>query len=399
MEKETSPELSCVKCGACTVVCPVFRVESRESLTARGKMHLLSLPIADHPSSFFQDIFSRCLLCGACEDVCSRNLPITGLITRARSRFSLFYGNHGVQKVLARKALSSPGLLHGLVQAGISLKRINALPAGSGLRLKLGLLEEPFSALEPEPVLPEGSVKSDLTYFTGCLAGHLQPSVARAVIGLSEAAGHTVLVPENQGCCGLATTAAGREDEARELAWRNIAAFAHSQGPILTSCASCSSHLESYPELFSGDPERQPLAEAFSDRVVEFSSFFLELPVLHLASPQKQKIFYHDPCHLRFTPTGRETPRQLLGRVEQVEVVEAVNGPECCGQGGLFHLGYPDLSREIFHKCFSGALDRSPDLVVTTCSGCLLQWQQGVVENDLPVTVRHLALLLRDCLG
>lgn len=399
MENGTSPELSCAKCGACTVVCPVFRVESRESLTARGKMHLLSLPFADHPSHLFQDILSRCLLCGACEDVCSRNLPITELVTRARSRFPLFYGSHGVQKVLARKALSSPGLLHGLVQAGISLKRINALPAGSGLRLKLGLLEEPLSAPEPEPVIIERSAKSDLTYFTGCLASHLQPSVGRAVIRLSEAAGHTVLVPENQGCCGLATTAAGRQNAARELAWRNIAAFADSQGPILTSCASCSSHLATYPDLFSGDPERQPLAKAFSNRVVEFSSFFLEQPVLHFASSQKQKIFYHDPCHLRFTPTGRETPRQLLNRVERVELVEAVNGSQCCGQGGLFHLGYPDLSREIFQKCAGGALAKTPDMVVTTCSGCLLQWQQGVAENDLPVTVRHLAQLLRDCLG
>jgi glycolate oxidase iron-sulfur subunit len=361
-------------------------------------MHLLSLPFADRPSNFFQDIFSRCLLCGACEDVCSRKLPITELITRARSRFPLFYGSHGVQKVLARKALSSPGLLHGLVQAGISLQRINALPAGSGLRLKLGLLEDFSIFSESEPISPESTAKRDVTYFTGCLAAHLQPSVGRAVVGLSEAADHTVLVPDNQGCCGLAAAAAGREKVARELAWRNITAFAHSQGPVLTSCASCFSHLATYPDLFSGDPERQKLAEDFSERVVEFSSFFLEQPDLDFVSSRKQKIFYHDPCHQRFTPNGRQRPRQLLGRVEQVELVEAENGPKCCGQGGLFNLGYPDLSRKIFHICSSGALAKSPDLVVTTCSGCLLQWQQGVAENDLPVTVRHLALLLLDCL-
>lgn len=300
--------------------------------------------------------------------------------------------------MVARKALSSPGLLQGLVQAGISLKRIKALPAHSGLRLKLGLLEEPLPSPELESAILKPASESDVRYFTGCLAGHLQPSIARAVTRLSDAAGHVVFVPEGQKCCGLAASAAGRENETRRLAWSNIEAFTGSKGPILTSCASCSSHLATYPDLFEGDPERQLQARAFSSRVVEFSSFFLKYLASTLRSSKRQKVFYHDPCHLRFTSVGRDAPRQLIDRVAKIERVEAVDGPQCCGQGGLFHLGYPDLSRKIFCKCSGGALVASPDLVVTTCSGCLMQWQQGVAENNLPVTVRHLAQLLVDCM-
>ena len=98
-------------------------------MTARGKMHLLATELADHPSAVFENLFSQCLLCGACQQVCPRNLPITDIISKARSRFTTFYGRGGLQKVVARSVLSHPGLLEGLVRAGISLKRINGLPA------------------------------------------------------------------------------------------------------------------------------------------------------------------------------------------------------------------------------------------------------------------------------
>ena len=124
------------------MVCPVFRVDGREVLTARGKMHLLTTALAEQPSAVFEDRFSRCLLCGACEQVCPRQLPITALISQARSTFSRFYGPNGLTKAAACAALTHPALFEGLVKAGISLQRLQALPVQSGLRLKLNLLEQ-----------------------------------------------------------------------------------------------------------------------------------------------------------------------------------------------------------------------------------------------------------------
>ena len=391
--------LNCAKCGACTVVCPVFRVDPRESLTARGKIHLLSLPFAGSPSRHFQDIFSQCLLCGACEQACSRHLPITTLITRARGRFPKFYGAHPLQKVVVRKVLANSGLLANLVRAGISLQRINALPARSGLRLKLGLLEAPVAEIPVKDTFHEVKTGGDLSYFPGCLARYLQPSVARATTRLASVAGHSLDIPAAQGCCGLAARAAGREDEARELAWNNIMAFAESTGPVLTSCASCSSHLATYPELFQDDPEKLARAREFAGRVVEFCTFFLKQSDLKPASRQARKVFYHDPCHLRHSAGGRENPRQLIDRIDNVERVGSPAGPQCCGQGGLFHLGYPETSSTIFRQCAENGLGCAPEMVVTTCSGCLMQWQQGKMEHDLPVAVSHLAILLADCLN
>ena len=145
-------------------------------------MHLLTTGSVQSPTSFFEDIFSRCLLCTACEQVCPRHLPITDLISQARSGFSPFYGPNGLKKAIVCTSLAHSELLEGLVKAGISLQALHALPAFSGLRLKLGLLEK---AVEPslprnsdisseEQSMPSGS------YFIGCFARHIQPSIAAA---------------------------------------------------------------------------------------------------------------------------------------------------------------------------------------------------------------------------
>ena len=77
-----------------------------------------------------------------------------------------------------------------------------------------------------------------------------------------------------------------------------------------------------------------------------------------------------------------------------MEIVEPENGGSCCGQGGLFHLGYPELARTIFEKARSNALAGQPDCVTTTCSGCLMQYQEGLARQQDTTRVIHMAVLL-----
>ncbi len=398
MQKEKT-FTSCARCGNCTVVCPVFGVTKNEAQSARGRMHLLSLPLAESPSSRFEDVFSSCLLCGACESACPRQLPIRDLVIESRARFSLFYGSHGVEKHVVRKVLSRQGLLAGLVKAGISIKKLNALPKDSGLRRKLGLLEESRTAPGGQPgdriSGRTGVVAKEVAYFSGCLASHLQPSIHEATRDLVGRMTESQLsVPLQQQCCGLAAQAAGALNDARKLARQNILAFAGTSGPILTSCASCSAQLQEYSSLFRGDPKWERLAMDFSQRITEFSAFFSgAMKKCTFSALDEIRVFYHDPCHLRFGGNDVSNPRDLLDRIECVTRVEGE--ASCCGQGGLFHLGYPELSLVIFSRSQDAALEENPDIVTTTCSGCLMQWQQGFAGQNSRVEVMHLAVLLR----
>ena len=399
---ETTCAITCAKCGACAAVCPVYRADRREALTARGRMHLLNSELSEHPTGIFADIFSRCLLCGACEQVCPRHLPITDLISQARSTFSPLYGPNGLKKAVACTALSHPGLLEGLVKAGINLRRLTALPSSSGLRLKLGLLEErtaPSSEQHQERLQEEDPV-SPFSYFTGCFARHIQPSVSEATQSLLRSSGlPTAYVPPEQHCCGLAAWSAGKREQARELARKNIRAFAGISGPIITSCASCSSHLLAYPELFAKNDPWHNRASAFAERVLEFTSFFADaLPCSERSDGTGKRVFYHDPCHLRFQDNGAngmKAPRALLGKAG-VSILEPEDGPLCCGQGGLFHIACPELSAQIFQKSSKQALAASPDYITTTCSGCLMQFQEGMAGQGRNVKVVHPAVLLAE---
>jgi len=299
--------------------------------------------------------------------------------------------------------LSRPKLLQGLVKAGIGLQNLSLLPANSGLRLKLGLLEQGIIVRqEPAPPARHSTAgEQTVSYFTGCLARYLQPSVAEATKRLyRDLGGNSLQVPATQVCCGLAAWSAGSINEARNLARKNIAAFGETKGPILASCASCSSFLSSYPDLFADDPAWHARAVSFCARVREFSSFFLQSSKGRTFKAGKQtRIYYHEPCHLRFDRKNREATYRLIDRISGLVRLDTPEGQHCCGQGGLFHIGYPELAEEIFSRACVALNAAEPALVITTCSGCLLQWQAETAIRSMPVKARHLAVFLADCLA
>lgn len=399
----------CAKCGACVPVCPVYQVTGRESLAARGKLHLLHRLEPAHASPNYADILSKCLLCGACSAGCPRNLDITGQITKARAEVPLLRRPGLLTKYIARRALDRPGLFRRLRNAGSVLRTAGRhLPAESGLRLKLSLLghldrpdifarksfmesRRPRNAAEPP----------SFAYFPGCLANHLFPQIGSATEQLVEKIrGSHLAVPAGQGCCGLAALAAGDTREARQLAKKNISAFTGGKEPILCSCASCYSHLLSYPDLFRDDSRWHRQAVAFAERLREFSSFLVEQGGLPAPPAESgcsgRRVVYHDPCHLRFSHTITEPPRQLIKSLPQVELLELPHGPRCCGQGGLFQVTHPELARTIRGRLLDDFHSLTAETVLTTCSGCLLQWQDGLAARQSSANAQHLAVFLTD---
>jgi glycolate oxidase iron-sulfur subunit len=414
MKKESSRSdaTACVKCGTCNTLCPVYGVTGNEAHTPRGKQHLVSRTEKHTISAHYGDIFSRCLLCGACRDACPRGLDTPELVVEARSGLPKL-AKGSLLKYVSRKALVRPSLLAGLARLGTAAARLGELlPAESGLRLRL----EGFNGeiLEPPPAGYAAGLRAktaarddrrasgpepETAYFIGCLANHLQPEIAGATQSLVAAAtGSEAEVPLEQTCCGMAAVAAGRVDEARDLARKNIAAFENNGLPILASCSSCYYQLMSYRTLLADDPDWRQRAVRFAGRVREFSSFFLERfssdtgQLLRAAAGER--VFYHDPCHLRFTHRITREPRELLRLLPSLELEELPAGPRCCGQGGLFQLAHPDLALQVRQKLLDEFSELAAQTVLTSCSGCLLQWKQGLAACPGSGRAEHLAVFL-----
>jgi glycolate oxidase iron-sulfur subunit len=265
-----------------------------------------------------------------------------------------------------------------------------------------------FELPDPQTSLPEKKTAPPirpgmerLVYFPGCSAEYLYPGIADACRELLADSCHDLVAPDGLGCCGLALHAAGEIETAKDLARRNIAILEKQQGAILVSCASCFAHLRHYPELLAEDPEWRDRAVAVGDRLAEMMQFLDRLPAPFAGKPEVTgqssalRVFYHDPCHLRHEVKITEEPRRIIGRYRNVELLELPDGPQCCGQGGLFHIGAPELSAMIRDALTAKVMKLRPDIVTSTCSGCLMQWKTALTAAGSAVRVMHLAELLR----
>ena len=389
-------EDKCAKCGACTAVCPIYRITGKESLTARGKLHLIK-HLPQTGTRNLGHILSKCLLCGACRQICPRKLDPPELISQARGRLSAGHRSSTISRKLAETAFSSSQILAGTGRICENL--IKYLPATSGLWLRFGLNPPPEPARSLNNNHQHPGKEDELNYFPGCLATYLQPEIARATTNLGHlASGTKPWQPEEQTCCGLAAASCGNQKAARKLARENIAAFADNDRPILTSCASCYSFLKNYQTLLAHDPEWANKAENFSKRIREFSSYFLPsfTATATATASRANPPYYHDPCHLRLNPDKiTAEPRQLIRAITGTPPRELPNGQTCCGNGGLFRLSHPQLASKIADQTLE-LLGLEENLLLTSCSGCLLQWRQNIARRHMAARVKHLAIFISE---
>lgn len=168
----------------------------------------------------------------------------------------------------------------------------------------------------------------------------------------------------------------------------------------MVPCASCLAQLQQYPKLFAKESKWQQRAEKVASRLVEFSTFLQEQADVENAVPDSMKskvrIFYHDPCHMRHNDKVVDYSTRQLQESGNVELLELPDGPRCCGQGGLFHIAQPEISGRIRDRLVADVLALKPDVITTSCSGCLMQWQQGLAAVGSKVKARYLAQVLEE---
>lgn len=395
---------SCAKCGACATVCPVYRQSGRESHTARGKLHLLDVLGLVQASTEFVDIFSACLLCGACAAICPRSIDITKELIVARNSFSAVAGPHAYEKYLTRKLLDYPGSLSGFRVLGKAGQRLIGahLPKRSGLRLRLAMFQEEklYLPVEEEKLVPAvlPAKSKTMSWFPGCAARYLFPDTLSSCRSLAADLAIDLVFPDALACCGLADLTAGDREGARKKGRQNIEILERTEGPILVSCTSCFSHLLNYPKLFEVAGDWQQRAEGVASRLLELSAFLEDAErretIPQRVAGKRLRVFCHDPCHIRHNGERMDYSRTLLRKTGRVKILELPEGPRCCGQGGLFHIAHPEIAASIRDKLVQDVLMLQPDVVVTSCSGCLMQWQQGLAAAGSTVRSLHLAQVM-----
>jgi glycolate oxidase iron-sulfur subunit len=175
----------------------------------------------------------------------------------------------------------------------------------------------------------------------------------------------------------------------------NIALFENaSVETIITDCATCGSTLKDYGKLLADDLAWAGRAAAFSSKVQDVSEFLMSIPLEKPRGSVKGRVTYHDPCHLRRAQGVWKQPREMLGMINGLELVELPEADWCCGSAGSQLITHYDTSLKVLKRKTDSIASTGANYIASGCPGCQMQLNVGICRQGLEVQVVHPVALL-----
>jgi glycolate oxidase iron-sulfur subunit len=420
-ERQTIPGLQptyedyarCVHCGLCLNHCPTYRLWHLEADSPRGRIfQMIRVDNGDAPvNQTFVSHIDKCLDCRACETACPSGVEYGKLVEFARARIQRDYQRPFLRRLadhLAyRRLLPYPQRIALLARLLRIYQRwgVQAIVRKTGVLRTIGLAER--EALLPHvdddfffrflgtTFQPRGERRARLAFFAGCVAQVAFSGLNDATVRVLIANGCEVFVPPQQVCCGALASHAGVREAARDLARRNLKAFAGQEfDAVVTNAAGCGSTLKEYSHLFTPDEPEYQAAKEFELRVRDVTEFLAALGMVAPLKPNSLRVTYQDSCHLLHGQKVREAPRTLLRAIPGLDFVELPYSDICCGSAGAYNITQTEASLELLAEKMKHAASTQAPTIVTANPGCLLQMRAGAELHKTGQQVLHVMELL-----
>lgn len=389
---------ACTMCGRCTSVCPAHAtgkpLDPREIVLKTGEvMAATGSPKVSPPLSLDGDItiaadslFERitpdevwaCTSCKACDEICPVNIEILDKILDMRRYLSLMESNFPTELGGAYRGMENSGNPWGMSQT----ERAKWAD-------KLG-----------DVTVVDGTeaFEHEYLYWVGC-AGSFDDKnqkVTQAMAKLLQRAGidFAILGPA-ENCTGDPARRSGNEYIFQMLAMQNIETLdGMGVKKIITQCPHCFNTLmNEYPQL-GGNYEVMHHSKLL-EQLVEGGQLDLSRASLD------DRIVYHDSCYLGRHNDIYMAPRQVIGRLGGVEVVEAPrNGTKgmCCGAGGARMFMEETIGTKVNDARSEELVGTGASRIATACPFCYIMIDDGVKamgpDVDEGVVVADIAMHL-----
>lgn len=336
----------CIKCGLCLATCPVCKELLLEKYTPRGKIQLAryhnrgDLELSDH----CRDIFSKCLLCGACSVTCPSGVDLTKVFLAMRDQIAEGRGLHP--------------MLEGAVDS--LLTNYNISDEDNAERGEW----RDFLKGPPDHIYQKD--KAEVVYFVGCVASFfpMVQTIPQNLVQILDSAGTDLaILAGEEWCCGFPLIGAGVPKEMQELKEHNLEKVkALGAKRIIFSCPSC---YRTWKEYYHTDLElfhsTQFIEGLIGDRAISLG----EVPIT---------VTYHDPCDLGRNGGIYDEPRQILKSIPGLTLVELENNRAksiCCGGGGNLEMADSGLSGAVAQKKIEEVQGTGVKTLVTSCQQCI----------------------------
>jgi glycolate oxidase iron-sulfur subunit len=407
-ERSRNPADDCVHCGFCLPVCPTWQSWQQEMDSPRGRIDLyraledgrvaMSPSVAEH--------FDRCLGCMACMTACPSGVRYDHVIEAARARverelprraddrlhrsvvFAIFPWPRRLRVAAVMLWLFRASGLQWLVRRFRLLRFSSRLEALEALAPPVGLRDA--LARLPERTAARGERRLRAGLVSGCVQRVFFPGVNAATLRVLAAEGVEVIVPAGQGCCGALSLHAGRDAEAKRFARALIEQFEREAlDVVVVNAAGCGSHLKDIGHLFADDPEFEPRARAFGEKVRDVTELLASLPPRARRAALSARVAYHSPCHLGHAQRVNDPPRALLRSIPQLELVEVPDGEQCCGSAGVYNLVEPDSANEIGRRKADNVVTTRAAILASPNPGCSLHIRRMLAERGVELEAAH----------
>jgi glycolate oxidase iron-sulfur subunit len=413
----------CVHCGLCLEHCPTYLITGQETESPRGRLHLIEALNEGRieATEAYSKHINLCLVCRACENVCPSGVPFGRIMEPARAQ--LLQRRPGswrerlLRRLVFRELLPHPrrlrlmaGLLRHYQRSG--LQRL--VRGSSVLRLLPGRLHQADAQLPRLPdrffrprleVFPaRGQRRYRVGFFSGCVMPYLYPQVHSATLRVLRRNGCEVVVPSDQVCCGALNVHSGERQMAREMARRNVKAFAQKGlDAVIVNAAGCGSTLKEYSELLGngrndvgasgGSPEQ------FSQQVKDVNEFLWSIDLEPATTEIRRRVTLQESCHLVHAQRIKDAPRKLLAFIPGLELADMAHPDLCCGSAGIYSLTQPRMAASLLQSKMADIQATSAQTIVTANPGCMLQLEQGVRQSRMRMDVKHVVQVLDAAYG
>lgn len=234
----------------------------------------------------------------------------------------------------------------------------------------------------------------NVSIFIPCFIDQLYPAVAFDMVKVLEKAGCNVSYNTNQTCCGQPAFNAGFQGEAKEVCTKFLKDFGDAEYVVAPS-ASCVGFVRNYyGQLFDNSSLHNDV-KSLGERTFEFSDFMINvLQIDNVGARLNGKATYHDSCAALRECKLKNEPRQLLSKVQGLELIEMNDVETCCGFGGTFAVKFEPISIAMADQKINNALSTDAQYLISSDMSCLMHLGGYIKNKGSNLRVMHLAEVL-----